>query len=201
MKIYSKYIENAVDQISSLPGIGKRTALRLVIELLKRSNEEIEDFSNSFVLMKENIKQCQICHNISDADICPICSDKNRDQNLICVVEDIRDILAIEATQSYKGVYHVLDGIISPMDGIGPKDLNINSLIERAKNESVKEIIFALSATMEGDTTNFYLYRKIKDLNIEISSLSRGVSVGAELQYADEITLSRSLLNRQPFVI
>ncbi len=151
--------------------------------------------------MKENIKKCQICHNISDTDICPICSDKNRDQNLICVVEDIRDILAIEATQSYKGVYHVLDGIISPMDGIGPKDLNINSLIERAKNESVKEIIFALSATMEGDTTNFYLYRKIKDLNIEISSLSRGVSVGSELQYADEITLSRSLLNRQPFVI
>lgn len=201
MKIYSKYIENAVDQISSLPGIGKRTALRLVIELLKRSNEEIEDFSNSFVLMKENTKKCQICHNISDMDICPICSNKNRDQNLICVVEDIRDILAIEATQSYKGVYHVLDGIISPMDGIGPKDLNINSLIERAKNESVKEIIFALSATMEGDTTNFYLYRKIKDLNIDISSLSRGVSVGSELQYADEITLSRSLLNRQPFVI
>lgn len=201
MKIPSKYIENAVDQISSLPGIGKRTALRLVLQLMSRSREEIEDFSNAFTLMKDNVKKCNICGNVSDVHICTICSNTSRDKSIICVVEDIRDILAIEATESYKGVYHVLGGIISPMDGIGPNDLNISSLVDRAQQESAKEIIFALSATMEGDTTNFFLYRKLRSLNISISSLSRGVSVGSELQYADEITLSRSLLNRQPFEV
>ncbi|MEJ6776462.1 MAG: recombination mediator RecR [Crocinitomicaceae bacterium] len=201
MKIPSKYIENAVNQISSLPGIGKRTALRLVLQLMSRSREEIEDFSNAFTLMKDNVKKCNTCGNVSDVHVCTICSNTSRDKSIICVVEDIRDILAIEATESYKGIYHVLGGIISPMDGIGPNDLNISSLVDRAQQESVKEIIFALSATMEGDTTNFFLYRKLRSLNISISSLSRGVSVGAELQYADEITLSRSLLNRQPFEV
>ena len=201
MKIPSKYIENAVDQISSLPGIGKRTALRLVLQLMSRSKEEIEDFSNAFILMKENVKKCSVCGNVSDVEVCTICSNTARDKSIICVVEDIRDILAIEATESYKGVYHVLGGIISPMDGIGPNDLNIASLIKRAESEEVKEIIFALSATMEGDTTNFFLFRKLKDFKIPISSLSRGVSIGSELQYADEITLSRSLLNRQPFEV
>ena len=201
MKIPSKYIENAVDQISSLPGIGKRTALRLVLQLMSRSKEEIEDFSNAFILMKEHVKKCSTCGNVSDIEVCIICSNIARDNTLICVVEDVRDVLAIEATESYNGVYHVLGGIISPMDGIGPNDLNIPSLIDRAQQGSVKEIIFALSATMEGDTTNFFLYRKLRAFEISISTLSRGVSVGAELQYADEITLSRSLINRQPFEV
>jgi recombination protein RecR len=168
---------------------------------MSRSKEEIEDFSNAFILMKENVKKCTICGNVSDVAICSVCSNTARDKSIVCVVEDIRDILAIEATESYKGVYHVLGGIISPMDGVGPNDLNIASLVKRAESEEIKEIIFALSATMEGDTTNFFLYRKLKDFNIPISSLSRGVSIGSELQYADEITLSRSLLNRQPFEV
>jgi len=201
VKIPSKYIENAVDQIASLPGIGRRTALRLVLQLLNRSKEEIDDFSQAFQLMKENVVKCSSCGNVSDFEVCSICSNSSRDKSVICVVEDIRDVLAIEATETYKGVYHVLGGIISPMDGVGPSDLNILSLIDRVKNEEITEIIFALSATMEGDTTNFYLYRKLKDSNIIISSLSRGVAVGSELQYADEITLSRSLLNRQLFTI
>lgn len=199
MKIPSKYIENAVDQIASLPGIGRRTALRLVLQLLNRSKEEIDDFSHAFQLMKENVVKCTSCGNVSDFEVCSICSNSNRDRSLICVVEDIRDVLAIEATETYKGVYHVLGGIISPMDGVGPSDLNILSLIDRAENEEIKEIIFALSATMEGDTTNFYIYRKLKDFNLIISSLSRGVAIGSELQYADEITLGRSIANRQPF--
>ena len=199
MKIPSKYIENAVDQIASLPGIGRRTALRLVLQLLNRSKEEIDDFSQAFQLMKENVVKCSSCGNVSDFEICSICSNSNRDRSLICVVEDIRDVLAIESTESYKGIYHVLGGIISPMDGIGPSDLNILSLIDRVGNEEVKEVIFALSATMEGDTTNFYIYRKLKDAKIIISSLSRGVAIGSELQYADEITLGRSIANRQPF--
>ncbi len=199
MKIPSKYIENAVDQIASLPGIGRRTALRLVLQLLNRSKEEIDDFSQAFQLMKENVVKCSSCGNVSDFEVCSICSNSNRDRSIICVVEDIRDVLAIEATETYKGVYHVLGGIISPMDGVGPSDLNILSLIDRIENEEVKEVIFALSATMEGDTTNFYIYRKIKDFEVIISSLSRGVAIGSELQYADEITLGRSIANRQPF--
>ena len=201
MKIPSKHIENAVDQIASLPGIGRRTALRLALQLLNRTPEEVEDFSNAFISMKENVKKCTSCGNVSDLEICSICSNPNRDTSLVCVVEDIRDVLAIEATESYKGVYHVLGGIISPMDGIGPSDLNIDHLIERVNNDDISEVIFALSATMEGDTTNFYIYKKLKDSSVSISTLSRGVAIGSELQYADEITLSRSLLNRQPFEV
>lgn len=199
MKIPSKYIENAVEQLSSLPGIGKRTALRLVLQLLNRSEEEIELFAHSFTEMKAHTKKCDSCGNVSDTEICSICSNPSRDHATICVVEDIRDVLAIESTESYKGIYHVLGGIISPMDGVGPNDLNISTLISKVKNEEINEIIFALSPTMEGDTTNFYLYKKLKDQELIITTLSRGVSVGTELQYADEITLSRSLLQRQLF--
>lgn len=201
MNIPSKYIEEAVEQLSSLPGIGKRTALRLVLHLLNRSSDEIERFSEAFTSMKTNVKKCDKCGNISDLQICTICSDPKRNAEQICVVEDIRDVLAIEATESYNGTYHVLGGIISPMDGIGPGDLNINPLIEKLKEKKVKEVIFALSATMEGDTTNYYLYKKISPFSIEVTTLSRGVSIGSELQYADELTLGRSLIYRQPFQI
>ncbi len=199
MRIPSKHIENAVDQIASLPGIGRKTALRLVLQLLNRTENEIKEFSESFLQMKEHVKKCTTCGNVSDFEICAICKDDNRDKTLVCVVEDIRDVLAIEATQSFKGIYHVLNGIISPMDGIGPADLNIENLLYRVQSENISEIIFALSATMEGDTTNFYLYKKLKEYDLEFSTLSRGVSIGSELQYADEITLSRSIINRQPF--
>jgi recombination protein RecR len=201
VKIPSKYIENAVDQLSSLPGIGKRTALRLVLQLLNRTEGEIEQFAHVFTDMKQNVKKCSSCGNVSDTEICSICLDLKRDHSIICVVEDIRDVLAIETTESYKGIYHVLGGIISPMDGVGPSDLNINSLIEKASSGEIFEVIFALSPTMEGDTTNFYLFKKLEAKPIIITSLSRGVSVGTELQYADELTLSRSLQQRQPFKI
>lgn len=201
MRIPSKYIENAVEQLSSLPGIGKRTALRLVLQLLNRTDQEIDQFTAAFAEMKLNVKKCESCANISDTLICTICSDEKRDHSIICVVEDIRDVLAIETTESYKGIYHVLGGIISPMDGIGPSDLNIQSLVEKTATGDVNEVIFALSPTMEGDTTNFYLYKKLSDKPIVITTLSRGVAVGTELQYADEISLSRSLLQRQPFKV
>lgn len=201
MKIPSKYIEEAVEQLSSLQGIGKKTALRLVLNLLKRDRSDIERFSIAFITMKENVKTCESCGNISDLDICSICSNEKRDHETICVVEDIRDIMAIESTETYNGIYHVLGGIISPMDGIGPSDLNISTLISKLESSKVKEIIFALSATMEGDTTNFYLFKKITPFNVKVTSLSRGVSVGSELHYADELTLGRSLLQRQPFSI
>lgn len=201
MNILSKHIENAVDQIASLPGIGRRTALRLVLHLMQRSEAEINDFSNAFIEMKANVNQCSTCGNITDHEKCSVCNDERRDQTTICVVEDIRDILAIEATESYKGTYHVLGGIISPMDGVGPSDLNLDSLISRVATGDVNEVIFALSPTMEGDTTNYFIYKKIREYEIVISTLSRGVSVGSELQYADEVTLSRSLLHRQPFKI
>jgi len=199
VNIPSKHIENAVDQIASLPGIGRKTALRLVLQLMNRSKSEIEEFSNAFLMMKEHVLKCTSCGNISETEMCEICKNERRDHSIICVVEDIRDVLAIEGTQSYKGIYHVLNGIISPMDGIGPSDLNIESLIERVQNIDVNELIFALSATMEGDTTSFYLYKKMKGYDVEFSSLSRGVAIGSELQYADDITLSRSIVNRQPF--
>lgn len=201
MKIPSKHIENAVDQIASLPGIGKRTALRLVLNLMNRSGDEVQLFSDAFTQMKEHVKKCNVCNNISDDETCEICVNERRDHATVCVVEDIRDVLAIESTESYKGVYHVLGGIISPMDGIGPSDLNISTLIDRIREGEINEIIFALSATMEGDTTNFFIFKKLKEFDVEISTLSRGVSVGAELQYADEVTLSQSLLNRQPFEV
>jgi recombination protein RecR len=199
VKIPSRYIENAVEQLSSLPGIGKRTALRLVLQLLNRTDQEVAAFSDAIREMKEHVKKCISCGNISDMESCSVCTDPRRDHSIICVVEDIRDVLAIESTESFKGIYHVLGGIISPMDGVGPSDLNIPSLIEKAETGSVTEIIFALSPTMEGDTTNFYLFKKLSDKGVLITSLSRGVAVGTELQYADEVTLSRSLLQRQPF--
>ena len=199
MNIPSKYIEEAVEQLASLPGVGKKTALRLVLHLLKRDDKEVERFSNAFISMKKQVKTCQSCGNIADNDLCGICLNPIRDRSLICVVEDIRDIMAIEATSSYKGVYHVLGGIISPMEGIGPADLNIQSLVDKALTGEVHEIILALNATMEGDTTNFYLYKKLKNADVVISTLSRGVAVGSELHYADELTLSRSIMNRMPY--
>lgn len=201
MKIPSKYMEEAVEQLATLPSVGKRSALRLVIHLLNRKPEEIERFANSFLEMKKHVKYCKSCGNISDEVICEICTNPRRKHDEICVVEDVRDVIAIEETGSYQGIYHVLGGIISPMDGIGPSDLNISSLLDKVQKGEVKEVIFALSATMEGDTTNFFLYKKLQPSGIVISTLSRGVSVGSELQYADGLTLGRSIINRTPFKI
>lgn len=192
-------MEQAVAQLSSLPGIGKRTALRLALALLKRDKEEVKSFAQAISNLKENVNSCKVCHNISDEEICSICSNPKRDHSVICVVEDMRDVLAIENTQQYNGLYHVLGGVISPMDGIGPSHLFVESLIEKSASEEVKEIIFALSTTLEGDTTNFYLYRKLGSQDVNISTLSRGISIGDELHYADELTLGRSILNRTPF--
>lgn len=200
MNIHSKYIENAVEQLSTLPGVGKKSALRLVLNLLNRDKSEVEAFSNAFIEMINNVKSCKVCHNISDTDTCGICANPSRDRKIICVVEDIRDILAIENTESYKGVYHVLGGVISPIDGIGPSDLNIENLVDRVRMEDAQEIILALNSGMEGDTTNFYLYRKLSAQGgIKITSLSRGVAIGTELQYADELTLGKSIENRTEF--
>jgi recombination protein RecR len=201
MNLPSKYLDRAVEQLSSLPGIGKRTALRLALQLLKRDTSEIHAFTDAISDLKTHTKQCKKCNNISDSDVCHICSNPSRESSILCVVEDIRDVMAIESTHSFKGLYHVLGGIISPMDGIGPSDLFIDSLVKRIESGGVIEVIFALSPTMEGDTTNFYLYKKIAPFDILITTLSRGVSVGSELQYADEITLGRSLLQRQQFKI
>ena len=199
MDFKSKLLNNAVDQMSSLPGVGKRTALRLVLHLLNESKEEVQQFSNAFTNLRNEIKFCKNCYNISDFEICHICSNETRDQSLICVVQDIRDILAIESTQQFKGYYHVLGGIISPMDGIGPDDLNIDELVIRAQQAPVTEIILALSATMEGDTTNFYLFRKLSDTGVKVSVIARGIGIGNELEYTDEITLGRSILHRSLF--
>jgi recombination protein RecR len=201
MNLPSKYLDRAVEQLSSLPGIGKRTALRLALQLLKRDTSEIHAFTDAISDLKTHTKQCKKCNNISDSDVCHICSNPSRESSILCVVEDIRDVMAIESTHSFKGLYHVLGGIISPMDGIGPSDLFIDSLVKRIESGGIIEVIFALSPTMEGDTTNFYLYKKIAPFDILITTLSRGVSVGSELQYADEITLGRSLLQRQQFKI
>jgi len=195
----SRLLEDAVNEMSSLPGIGRKTALRLVLHLLRRDMNDVNTFGSTFIRLRAEIKYCKVCHNVSDTDTCGICQDIRRDKSTICVVEDIRDVMAIENTQQYKGVYHVLGGIISPMDGIGPADLRIDSLVQRAESGEVSEIIMALSATMEGDTTNFFIYRKLKDLPLKISTLARGVSVGDELEFADEITLGRSILHRTPF--
>ena len=192
-------MEQAVAQLSSLPGIGKRTALRLALALLKRDKEEVKSFAQAISNLKEHVNSCKVCHNISDEEICSICSNPKRDHSVICVVEDMRDVLAIENTQQYNGLYHVLGGVISPMDGIGPSHLFVESLIEKSASEEVKEIIFALSTTLEGDTTNFYLYRKLGSQDVNISTLSRGISIGDELHSADELTLGRSILNRTPF--
>ncbi|SHJ01122.1 recombination mediator RecR [Flavobacterium terrae] len=199
MDFSSKLLENAVNEMSQLPGIGKRTALRLVLHLLKQPKEHTEFLANALQKMREDIKFCKSCHNISDVDICEICVNPNRNHHIICVVEDIRDVMAIENTGQFRGIYHVLGGKISPIDGIGPSQLNITSLVEKVKSGNVQEIIFALSSTMEGDTTNFYIYKQIKDTNVITSSIARGISVGDELEYADEVTLGRSIINRIPF--
>lgn len=199
MDFSSKLLENAVYEISQLPGIGKRTALRLVLHLLKQPEEQTGRLSKALVNLRSDIKFCTNCHNISDFSVCEICSNPKRDHSLVCVVEDIRDVMAIENTSQYKGLYHVLGGKISPMEGIGPQDLYIASLVKKAQQGDVKELIFALSSTMEGDTTNFYIYRQLEGLAIRISTIARGIAVGDELEYADEVTLGRSILNRIPF--
>jgi len=197
----SKVLEEAVIEFSKLPGIGHKTALRLVLHLLRQDRSSMEKFGNSLVRLGTDIKYCRICMNMSDTDICSVCSDKKRDHSVICVVETIKDVMIIENTQQYRGAYHVLGGIISPMDGLGPADLHIASLEERLKQGNVREVILALSATMEGDTTNYYLYRKLHVYNPVFSTLARGVSIGDELEYTDEITLGRSIVNRIPFEV
>lgn len=199
MEFSSKFIENAVNEISNLPGIGKKSALRLVLFLLRQPESQSKNLANAISEMRLNVNFCKNCHNISDLDVCEICSNPRRDQSVICVVEDLRDVIAIEKTSSFNGLYHVLGGKISPIDGIGPDDLNIESLVEKVKNNPIKEVIFALSTTMEGDTTNFYIYRQISAYNIATSTIARGISVGDDLEYADEITLGRSITDRIPF--
>lgn len=199
MEFSSKLLENAVNEVSQLPGIGKRTALRLVLHLLRQPKSQTQHLSQALSSMREEIKFCKKCHNISDVDVCEICANTFRENSVICVVEDIRDVMAIESTSSFKGLYHVLGGKISPMDGVGPHDLTIDALVNRVKEGHVKELIFALSSTMEGDTTNFYIYKQIKNCDVMTSTIARGISVGDELEYADEITLGRSILNRIPF--
>jgi len=199
MELPSKLLENAVNEMSQLPGIGKRTALRLVLHLLKQPIEQTATLSSALSAMRNDIQYCKECNTISDADICGICSNASRDKSVICVVEDVRDVMALENTGMFKGVYHVLGGKISPIEGIGPSQLKITSLVEKVKGGNVSEIIFALSSTMEGDTTNFYIYRQIKEYEVKTSTIARGIAVGDELEYADEITLGRSLLNRIPF--
>jgi recombination protein RecR len=195
----SKLLENAVNEFSKLPGIGKKTALRLVLHLLKKEIEEVRRFSRTLTVLREEVKHCRTCRNISDTDLCNICSNPKRDHRLVCVVENIRDVMSIENTQQYRGIYHVLGGIISPMDGIGPADLEIDSLIDRIGKGETDEVIFALSTTMEGDSTNFYIFKKIKGLNVKITTLARGVSIGDEIEYTDEVTLGRSIVNRMLF--
>ena len=193
-------MENAVTQFSRLPGIGRKTALRLVLHLLRQEDEDVEQLASALTTMKREVKRCRVCHNISDQDVCPVCSDSRRDRHTVCVVENIQDVMAIENTQQFHGLYHVLGGVISPMDGIGPSDLEIQSLVERVGQGDVDEVILALSPTMEGDTTNFFIYRKLAPYSdVKISIIARGVSVGNELEYTDEITLGRSILNRTLF--
>lgn len=192
-------MERAVESFSQLPGVGRKTALRLVLHLLRQSLEDVDSFTDAITRVRHDVKYCKVCHNISDTDICSICSDPRRDGSVVCVVENIQDVMAIENTQQYHGLYHVLGGIISPMDGIGPHDLSIDSLVERIDEGGVKEVILALASTMEGDTTNFYISRKLKDKDVKLSIIARGISVGDELEYTDEVTLGRSILNRTPF--
>lgn len=195
----SQLLERAVEGFSQLPGVGRKTALRLVLHLLRQSTEDVDSFADAVIRVKHDVKYCKVCHNISDNEVCSICSDPRRDASVVCVVENIQDVMAIENTQQFHGLYHVLGGIISPMDGIGPHDLEIESLVERVEEGTVKEIILALASTMEGDTTNFYISRKLKDTGVKLSVIARGISVGDELEYTDEVTLGRSILNRTPF--
>jgi len=199
MNFPSKLIEEAVEQFAKLPGIGRKTALRLALNLLQMDKDQVNRFGQAFIDLRNNIKYCSDCHNISDLDVCEICSNTSRDESMLCIVEDIRDVMAIENTHQFKGKYHVLGGVISPMDGIGPSDLNITSLEEKVHSGIVKEVIMALSTTMEGDTTNFYIFKKLKESNVKLSVIARGISIGDELEYADEVTLGRSILNRTPY--
>ena len=196
----SQLLEQAVQEFSKLPGIGRKTALRLVLHLLRQDDDDVMQFSEAIARMKQEVQYCHVCHNISDSDVCPICSDPRRDTQTICVVENIQDVMAVENTQQFTGLYHVLGGVISPMDGIGPSDLEIESLVDRVKEGGVKEVILALSSTMEGDTTNFYIFHKLAPFtDVKLSIIARGISVGDELEYTDEVTLGRSILNRTPF--
>ena len=199
MDFSSKLLENAVNEVARLPGIGKRTALRLVLHLLKQPIENTNYLTESLQVLRTDVKSCEKCHNISDTALCEICNNPKRDSTIVCVVEDIRDVMAIENTSQYRGLYHVLGGKISPIEGIGPQNLEIESLIEKVKNNEIKELIFALSSTMEGDTTNFYIFKQIEQYEVTTSTIARGISVGDELEYADEITLGRSIINRIPF--
>ena len=199
MDFSSKLLENAVYEVSQLPGIGKRTALRLVLHLLKQPEQRTNNLSMALVDLRSKILFCNNCHNIADSNLCEICANPKRDDEIVCVVEDIRDVMAIENTGQFRGKYHVLGGKISPMEGIGPQNLKIASLVDKVKKGVIKELIFALSSTMEGDTTNFYIFRQIEGLNVRTSTIARGIAVGDELEYADEVTLGRSILNRVPF--
>ena len=199
MEFSSKLLQTAVDEVAQLPGIGRRTALRLVLHLMRQPLSQTLHLTSALQAMSENIIFCKNCHNISDSELCEICVNNNRSQDIVCVVEDIRDVMAIESTASFRGVYHVLGGKISPMDGVGPSDLKINTLVDKVRSGRIKELIFALSSTMEGDTTNFYIFKQIQDSKVIISTIARGISVGDELEYADEVTLGRSITNRIPF--
>lgn len=199
MDFSSKLLENAVYEMSQLPGIGKRTALRLVLHMLKQPERQTEELSNALMKLRSTVQFCKKCHNISDTELCEICSNPKRDASLVCVVEDIRDVMAIENTSQYRGLYHVLGGRISPMEGMGPQDLTISSLVNKVKEGEIKELILALSSTMEGDTTNFYIFKQLEGLEVLTSTIARGIAVGDELEYADEVTLGRSILNRIPF--
>jgi recombination protein RecR len=199
MDFPSKLIDDAVQEFAKLPGVGRKTALRFVLHLIKQPAPEVERFGQSLIRLRSELRYCKQCHNIADRDSCDICANPNRDHALVCVVEDVRDVMAIENTRQFKGVYHVLGGIISPMDGIGPANLTIESLVDKAKTGEIKEVIMALSTTMEGDTTNFYIYKRLKETAVAVTTIARGVSVGDELEYADEITLGRSIINRTPY--
>ena len=195
----SQLLETAVEEFSNLPGIGRKTALRHMLHLLRQPQEKVDALVGAISKMRHEVKYCRVCHNISDTDICPICADQHRDPTVICVVENIRDVMAIENTQQYRGLYHVIGGVISPMDGMGPSDLEIESLIQRVEKEHVQEVILALSPTMEGDTTNFYISRKLQNQDVKLSVIARGISVGNELEYTDEVTLGRAILQRTAF--
>jgi recombination protein RecR len=196
----SRLLTAAVEELAKLPGIGRKTALRLVLHLLKQPREDVEQFGNTFITLRNEIKYCTVCHTLSDSGRCAICSNPRRDHSIVCIVETVREVLSIENTQQYNGVYHVLGGIISPMDGIGPDDLTVEPLLQRVAAGDIKEIILALSTTMEGETTCFYLYKKLRDFPVAITTIARGVGFGDELEYTDELTLGRSIKNRQPFV-
>ncbi len=195
----SALLEKAVNEFAKLPGIGRKTAMRLVLHLLRQDDTTVESFAHALTTLKHEVKYCKVCHNISDTDVCRLCSNPQRDASTICVVENIQDVMAVENTQQFRGLYHVLGGVISPMDGIGPSDLEIESLVKRVEAGGVKEVILALSSTMEGDTTNFYIFRKLAKCNVKLSIIARGISIGDELEYTDEVTLGRSIVNRTPF--